>query len=439
MAPIDPADLPPAFSEPGWTTLRIPLEPGTLKSTDVEAWLDRWDDSALLFLRHVARVTLFSPNGGSIRELTLSRRQDEDSALGADPAAVSREFVESADGRSWAVYSVDVTAPNRASRALKATGSTTPIAVALPLGRPEGGQIYAGLPVAPARSPLFANAQFDPLTNRADFADTTWNDALVSLVAELWSEAVLDLFARDPQAAWHAIPLPNARDEEAASRVIRALEDAVVENARRVVASRLSFPLPEEGHVSLSRLAVEAQPLEKILKEAETAELSGLGATLPIGVRDTAGRWRSVLDDWRSHGTDLPEPVGVERALELLGDEGRPVGSTIALVAAALQEGLDATLLKLPCVIARDGRRLVPPAGAAASAVSAATAPLAEQLGLVTRLHPAHLARTDNAPEVLAWLRECGALLDASDDSEVVRRLAKTGQSGTLPSLTAYR
>ncbi len=432
VAPIEPADLPPALCEPGWTTLRIPLEPGTLESADIEAWLDRWDDSALLFLRRVARVTLLSPDGGSIRELTLSRRQDEDRALGAGPAAVSREFVESADGRSWAVYSVDVAAPTGASRALKATGPTTPIAVALPLGRPEGGQIYAGLPVAPTRSPLFVNAQFDPLTNRADFADTTWNEALVSLVAELWSEAVLDLFARDPQAAWQTIPLPNARDEEAASHVMRVLEDAVVENARRAVASRLSFPVPEEGHVRLSRLAVEAQPLEKILREAETAELAGLGATLPIGFRDPAGRWRSVLDDWRSHGADLPEPVGVERALDLMDDEGRPVGSTIALVAAALREGLDATLLSLPCVIARDGRRLVPPAGASAAAVSAETTPLAEELGLVTRLHPAHLAHSDNAPEVLAWLRKCGALLDASDDREVVRRLAKTGQAGSF-------
>ena len=209
------------------------------------------------------------------------------------------------------------------------------------------------------RWPLFANAQFDPLASRESLAPTAWNEALVKLVAELWSEAGLDLFGRDPQAAWRAMPLPCAGEGEAAG-VIGALEAAVLEKARRAVASRLSFPVPGQGHISLSQLAVEAQPLEGILQEAEIAQLADLSATLPIDIRDPAGRWRSVLDDWRSHGADLPEPVSVERALDFVDDEGRPVGSTIALVAAGLREGLDARLLELPCVIARDGRRLVP-------------------------------------------------------------------------------
>ena len=212
--------------------------------------------------------------------------------------------------------------------------------------------------------------------------------------------------------------------------MIQDLEAAVVDKARQAVASRLSFPVPELGQVSLSRLAVEAQPLEGVLQETEIAELAGLSAALPFNVRDSAGRWRRVLEDWRSHGADLPEPVSVERALDLVGDADRPADSTIALVAAALHEGLDERLLELPCVIARDGRRLVPPAGDTTDAVSSETVPLAERLGIATRLHPAHLASTDGAPEVLEWLRKCGALLDGSDDGAVVRRLAKAGRSG---------
>ena len=50
----------------------------------------------------------------------------------------------------------------------------------------------------------------------------------------------------------------------------------------------LSFPVPEQGPISVSELAVEAQPLEEILHEAEIAKLAGLNATLPIGARGSS-------------------------------------------------------------------------------------------------------------------------------------------------------
>ena len=479
VTPVHPPELPLRFCRSGWTTLRIPLSDGAPQLSKLDQWLGRWDESALLFLRHVIRVTLLNQHGDPIRELALSRRpndgpassskavklsradlDDETKKLKSDPASsskaadLSRGFADAADGRSWAVYISDVPTPAGVSRAQKATGPTTPVAVALPLDSPktdpdgttrrlepdvaesndfstaEAGQIYAGLPVARMRSPLFANAQFDPLASREGLVDTLWNKELVKLVAEVWSKAALDFFGRDPQAAWQAMPLPCAGEGETASGVIGNLEAAVIERARQAVASQLSFPVPGHGHISLSELAVEAQPLEGVLHEDEIAQLAGLSVTLPIDVRDPAGRWRSVLDDWRSHGAELPEPVSVKQALDLVGDEGRPASSTIALVAAALQVDLDARLLQLPCVIAHDGRRLVPPAGASTTAVSAQTAPLAEQLGITTLLHPAHLDSTNGAPEVLAWLRRCGALLKDSDDREVLRRLAKAGESG---------
>lgn len=429
IAPIELPDLPSGFREPGWTTLRVPLQDGTLKQPELEDWLDRWDDSSLLFLRHVTAVVLLDLSGLPTRRLALSRRSDPDLVSTSGSAAVSRVLVEAADGRSWAVYGADAVTPEGVTRARKATETTTPVAVALPLGAIESGQIHAGLPVARTRLPLFANAQFDPLTSREGFADKPWNKALVNLVAEVWSEAVLDLFGRDPHAAWQAMPLPCARDEEAASGVVGDLEAAVLEKARQQVARRLSFPVPDQGHVRLSHLAVEARPLEGVLEEAEIAELAGLSATLPIDVRDPGGRWRSVLKDWRRHGADLPKPVSVARALDLVGDEDRPVGSTIALVAAALQEDLGAHLRRLPCVITHDGRRMRPPAGDSTAAVSVETMPLAEQLGISTLLHPAHRSGENGAPEVLAWLGECGALLDGSDDHEVLRRLAKAGRS----------
>ena len=54
VAPIEPLKLPPRICEPGWTTLRIPVQAGIVLSGELEEWIDAWDDSSLLFLRHVA-------------------------------------------------------------------------------------------------------------------------------------------------------------------------------------------------------------------------------------------------------------------------------------------------------------------------------------------------------------------------------------------------
>ena len=170
--------------------------------------------------------------------------------------------------------------------------------------------------------------------------------------------------------------------------------------------------------------------MEGILTEEETAALAKLPATLPLGVRDSSGTWRSVLTKWREAGAELSEPVGVEEALALLGDEARPVHRIISLVAAAVDEKLGARLLGLPCVVAEDGRHIVPPVRDSLEALAAESSILSEQLGVVTLIHPYHLGNGTEARTVLEWLRNCGALVDASDDRIVVRRIAAAGKAG---------
>ena len=429
---VNPPTPPSGLDETGWTTLRVPLDRRSVSQRELEEWLDRWDDSALIFLRSVTKVTLLDSDGAPVRELAISRHDAVNLQSPGRNASttVSRQRVEAADGRSWIVYNEDVPTPSGVSRTRKATLETTPVAIALPQYQVVGGQIHAGLPVARTHLPLFANAQFDPLASRRDFSDNEWNRSLVSLVAELWSKAALDLFGRDPEAAWQAMPVPGVAEEPNASLIIERLEDAVIASARERVAGQLTFLMPEHGELSLSQLALEAKPLEHILTATETANLAGLPATLPSRVRDPAGRWRQVLNDWRGAGANIPEPVSIERALNLLGDDTRSPLDTIALVAAGLDAGLGHRLVNLPCVIAKDGRHVVPPWGDSPEAVAASATSLAEQLGVVTLLHPAHLSDSGAARGVLKWLRELGALLEESDDRLVVRRLAAAGQAG---------
>ena len=432
IAPMDKPTLPSELQEEGWTTLRIPIEEGAVTPEEIKEWLDRWDDSALLFLRHVTRVTLLTPGGEATHRLALFRYDDVealDNEL-SPTQSMSRQCAEASDGRSWVVYSAEVSSPTESSRAHKATGDTTPISVAFPLRPVESGEIYAGLPVAPTRTALFVSAQFDPVTSRRGFADNKWNRHLVPIVAEVWSHAVLDLFEHDPKVAWHALPISVPDEGGSGWSLVGSLEEAITKRARQWLASHLSFEVSGQGLISLSKLAVEVRPLEGILTEAETANLAGLQATLPSGVRDEFGRWRTVLEDWRSAGADLPEPVSVERALDLIGDETRPSDSTIALAAVALDENLGEHLLGLPCVITHDGQHIVPPSRNSPDAVAAEATLLAQQLGLVTLLHAAHLSGDEAAATVLAWLGESGALLASSDDRAVVYRLAAAGRSG---------
>ena len=432
LSPTDAPELPPEFDHSGWTVLRVPLDEGEVNLDELEAWFDRWDHTALLFLRHISRVVLLSEDGEPVRELTLSRLDKGIISTGSLPSEkdVHRQFVRVADGRSWMVYSQEVPTPEGVLRARKATGPTTPVGVAISLDEVGSGQIHAGLPVLRTRLHLFANAQFDPLTSRKDLADNDWNQSLVPLVADLWTKAALDVFSRDPESAWRTMPVPEAIEEENDSPFIQKLEAAIVDSAVRRVASQLSFPIPELGEISLPNLAVEQPPLEGILTDSETAALAKLPATLPYEVRDSRGTWRSVLESWRKAGSGLPDPISVKQALVLLGDETRSVARTISLVAAAVEDGLGQSLLQLPCVIAEDGRHIVPPPEGSPEALAGGRSSLAEELRVVTLVHSEHL-RDGKAPQtVLDWLRKSGALLDASDDRVVVRRLAAAGQAG---------
>ncbi|MCY4011374.1 MAG: hypothetical protein OXG82_01520 [Gammaproteobacteria bacterium] len=430
VSPIRARRPPAGLDQAGWTAFRIPVSKVTVGEAEVSAWLGRWDDSAMLFLRAVSRIVLRSARGENVMELGISRGRQED--VGGGPSSgdgVSRQRVTAQDGRSWMVYRAEVQTPNDVERAHKATEATTPVAIALPLHEVEGGKIHAGLPVAATRMGVFANAQFDPTTSRQEFPDNEWNKALVPIVAELWAVAVLDAFDRDPRSAWQAIPIGDVSEDQRDMPIVGRLESEVIASARERVAANLTLPVDGRGRMPLRELAVEDKPLARVLTPEETAGLSGLEATLPAEIRDAGGKWWEVLKDWRDAGVELPAPVSVEQALALLEDGARAPGGVVALSAVALRENLDERLLALPCVVARNGRRLVPPLEDAPEAVALEVSPLAQQLGVVSALHPAHLADKSDARKVLDWLRECGAVVDGNDDREVVHRLAAAGRS----------
>ncbi len=198
-----PAFADAALAGPDDTVVRVWLDPGGLGPDELMAWCEHWDDSSLLFLRNIRKVTFVAAGGR--RELALRSEPMPPvtrNVCGAD-VPVSRARVVAADGRRWLVYQADLASPDGLQRAHKRTDPTTPVGVALPADeRGTGGQLFAGLPVVPIRARLSANAQFDPIASRQNLADSAWNSALAERVAALWANAVLDVFAVSAASAW---------------------------------------------------------------------------------------------------------------------------------------------------------------------------------------------------------------------------------------------
>lgn len=432
ISAIEPATLAIGLPESGVTALSLPLRPGTIATVDITTWLGRWDDSALLFLRSVREVAVLDPEGHPVLTLRLSWREDRAARcrVAGHELTVQRRHATASDGRRWLVHSTEAPRPSHVRRVRKAAGATVPLGLALALHPGDQGVIYAGLPLVDTSAPLRVNAQFDPVTSRTGLAPTEWNRALLPLLADLWVEVVEELLAEQAVAAWEVIPLPDedAADDDPQS-VVAEMEGLLVYRAREELAARAALVV-EGDRVPLTELAAEEAALEGVIDPVEIARLAGLSTPLPAAARDAAARWRDVLNDWRNAGAPLPPPVTVVDALALFDDAGRRVDATIALAAVALDEGLATRLATLPCVSTSDGRRVIPPTAESVQALMVTHSRLAEQIGMGVALATEHLAGTDAAQTVLAWLREIGAVIDDAGNEEVVRRLAAAGRAG---------
>jgi hypothetical protein len=429
---IESSAKPPLTSEPSATAMCLPLQPAILDTDQLVAWLGRWDDGSLLFLRHVKRVSVLRPDGSAAATLGLTWSEDEPTTWLADghQLKVERRHAQARDGRTWLVHTTEAPTPKAVRRVRKASGVTVPLGLALPLHPEDHGVIYAGLPVVETKVPFRVNAQFDPVTSRSGLASTGWNNALLPLLADLWVEVVEDLFAEMPAAAWDVVPLPDDdNDEDEATSVVDRLERLLISKGRDELATRAAVRV-DRTLMPLSELAVEDVALEGVVEPAEVASLAGLAKMLPDSARDAAGRWRLVLDDWRQASAPLPTPVTVGAALVLLNDANRNAAASIRLTAAGLRAGLAARLTQLACVVTAKGDHVMPPTAGSLHVLLVGSSPLAEQLGVGVRLADDYLADSQPAEAVLAWLRQIGTVIDDSGNEEVVRRLAAAGRAG---------
>lgn len=426
---IEPLSVPDGFANAEDTIFRVPLVGNALDSGMLAAWAEAWDDSALLFCNDVSRVTICSSSSSS-RTLALQwmEQTPRQVAIGGANTNVRRRRAIAPDGRMWDLHTAEVSPPEGVHRAHKAVGSTMPVGVALSLNGTDEGQLYAGLPVASLAHAVRVNAQFDPLTNRQDLADTPWNAAISQLVADLWIAAVIDMFETDPSAAWRSIPLPGPTTRSGTGAVAQ-FESMLVKHARETLPELVTIQVGD-SRMPLTQLATEVPRLTSVLSEKEIAELAGLPAALPFNARDQEGRWSKVLNSWRQSGGNLAPLVSVKAALALFGRDGRSVQQTIALAAAALDERLDHKLAQVPCVIDRDGSAERPPDRTDPWMFVTIELPFAQELGVARVLHEAYSSDESDTQKVMSWLQSLGAINNSNDVTGVLHKLAAAGQAG---------
>ena len=417
----------------GDTVFVVPLTAGQLTLDELDAWLARWDDESLSFCRHVERVRMVGADGHEVRVLALEWSAPEAASrtVGGQEVEVLRREARAPDGRRWHVHTADVPSPP-GQRKRKAKAKSVPLAVALGSDLASDGLVYAGLPLVPIAAPVRINGPFDPVTSRRDLADTAWNTALLPLILDLWECAVTDLFAATPSVAWHAVPLPP-EGEATASRPLGdgmtgRVDAALLEHARHRFADGVRIQV-DGASQPLSALAVEGADLEQALSPAEVADLGQAVAALPTAARDSEGRWRLVLADWRKAGANLTDEVTVEDALDLLANSDRQPETTVALIAAALRAGLGQRLVDYRCIITGDGERIHPPTADSIDAVLAAPSPLAEEPGSDAG-SPERSSAAHWTPSTCSIGCVSAEVIEGEDVESVVRRLAAAGKAG---------
>ncbi|MFD7122031.1 ATP-binding protein [Streptomyces sp. NPDC059922] len=441
---VEPLQVPEQLAEPQWTVFRIPLAPGVLSASKLFEWFEAWNDSSLLFLRHVRRVEALGdfpdeqgPHEGKppvMLRLSWTELDRRRLPIDGEEADVRIREARTTSGALWRVYDTQIAPQSTSTRRHKAVGVSMPVAVALPVYGPETGSVHAGLPVVELRAAARVHAQFDPVVSREGFAASRWNEELVPLVADLWAAAALDVLGDVEPSAWHLVPLPSLSDSSSPTRLQDSIRAALVDRSRTWLASRLSLPCPDGTKKPLLALAVEEPQLSGVLDDDDIARLAELPDTFPHRARDVAHRWRAVLTDWRDEGSaELAYEVRVADALTSLDSTEYGIGQTIHLTAVAIEEGLDYLVRSQPCVITAGGRRLRPTAVGVAFAehqdVPRGTSPL-DALGIVVSLHADYAQDAQLSQRVLDWLRRQDCLVRRDDTAAVLRRIERMGRAG---------
>lgn len=301
-------------------------------------------------------------------------------------------------------------------RSNKATGSSTPLGICVPLATARPLPLYDRMPL-PVQTGLSIglNAQFDPDSARSILQPNDWNIARFADLGRLVTWAAQKGFSEGSPSSWRHVPLKAEADDGAGwtEGQVRTL----VADCQSDLRAQLLIGT-EAGPKALADIAYEEEDLEALLTEADIERLRPGSTAMPRADRDAEGRWRRVLDELR-----LCEVVGIVDALEVVDGQGdRGPEWYVSFAALAERHGLTAEFSARPGILLHDGSATARPQQGDPWVLVRRSSPdaLAARLGLARRIHPTYLESGATATAFLTRLEKLGVLFDDRDAGEDV-------------------
>lgn len=416
------------------TMLTIPLEPSVTRDSVIGA-VRELNVDALIFLKSIRRLQfhdLEDPTNNEIFavEVTPSGQgaikfEDEEVAVAiADVKVV--EPVASGSANWYRRYSTQRSVKAGMKRSNKATGTTTPIAIAVPMGTAHSLRISDRMPLPVATGlTIGLNAQFDPDSARSTLQPNKWNEARFADLGQLVIWSAFRTFGTDASSAWNHVPL-NAEVDQTPEWVASQVRTLVIDACQDALRGHLEFPTAT-GPVGLSELVYEAEELESLLTEDDVTVLRADCLALPRKSRDPHGRWRNVLEE-----LNASQVLTVEDALEVIdGDPNRGPEWYVSFAVLAKRHNIINQFVARPSLLLADDTVTARPSAADFWVLveHAGLDALATRLGLVRRIHPAYIESVASTEEFLADIKSKKILFENRDEAADVFAILGRGNS----------
>lgn len=423
------------------TMLVIPLLPSVTAESVADA-VRELDVDALIFLKSI-RALRFRHLGDPSRKLEFAVEVTA-AGTGAVPFGDAEAPVEVAEVRivaparadpaSWyRRYSTRRTVGPGERRSNKATGTTTPIGVCVPMEGARPLRLYDRMPL-----PVFTgltiglNAQFDPDSARSTLQPNKWNEARFADLSRLIAWSALEAFAGDTASAWSHVPL-NAEAHQSYGWTENRIRELVAA-CHGELCERLAVNTGA-GATPLPDLAYEEDELEPLLTEKDVERLRPDSVAMPRAGRDARGRWRLVLDE-----LGQSEVVGLTDALRVVdGDTGRSPRWYVTFAALAESHDLTSDLISRPGILLDDGTATARPQQTDTWVLVKDSSPeaVATRLKLARRIHPAYLEPGAPTSGFISRLERLGVLFDDRDaEGDVFAILGRGPATGAGAEVT---
>ncbi|PHS19332.1 MAG: hypothetical protein COA78_00330 [Blastopirellula sp.] len=416
------------------TMLTVPLEPTVTRERVIDAVRELGVD-ALIFLKSIRRLhfhDLEVPARDQTFAVEVTPSGQDTIDFGDEEVAVAIADVRiveptATSSTNWyRCYSTRRSVKAGTKRSNKATGTTTPIAVAVPMGTAHPLRISDRMPLPVATGlTIGLDAQFDPDSARSTLLPNEWNEARFADLGQLVAWSVLRAFGTETSTAWNHVPLTAEVDQgqDWAATQVRTL---VIEACHNTLRSQLKIQTAS-AVAALSDLAYEAEELEDLLTEDDVNLLRPDSVALPRKSRDPSGRWRHVLEE-----LNASDVLSVEDALEVIdGDPNRGSAWYVSFAALAERCNIINQFVTRPSLLLADDTVTAQPSAADLWVLVENARPdaLATRLGLARRIHPAYFEHEVLTKEFLAKIKSMNLLFENRDAAADVFAILGRGNS----------